>query len=303
VAEVVALILNFRHPESTLAVVADLARGGCSDVGVVVLDNSGGSPELRTALEGRPGHELIAFQRNLGYCAAMNRGIARARELGASFVLFLNDDVRLPPEFLRPLRDALANDSSLAAVGPTIVTPNGRAWSQGGEVRLRPNLVTLRNQGGEPAPLDSGPEAVGFLPGACALYRLADLAALGDLDEDYFMYWEDVDLGARLRARERGVVWLPWIRVTHAASSSSGGGRSPLRKYMSAVNTVRWLRAHGRARDWFAFVLFEIVLFPLTFVSGTSPRAAWAKLVGTLAGLRGARVTASDVERWLQTRG
>lgn len=300
--EVVAIVLNFRLAEDTLRVVEDLRSCGVEDLHVLVLDNGSGdgsAERLRVALEGRDRHELLAFAENLGYCAAMNRGIARARELGADSVLFLNNDVRLPAGFLKVLRDCLRNDPSLAAVTPTIVTPDGRAWSEGGEVRARPNLVSLRNQGREPTPTDAGPAEVPFVVGACALYRLGDLAAIGDLDEDYFMYWEDVDLGARLRAKGRRLVWFPWVRVEHAASASSGGGRSPLRKYMSAVNSVRWLRAHGRPRDWLAFAFFDIAMLPLTFLSGTGAKAAFAKLRGIWVGLRGGRVTRADVDRYL----
>ena len=300
--EVAAIVLNYRLVEATLRVVEDLVASGHEGLRVITLDNGSGdgsAERLSSEVGARPRHEVLAFPDNLGYCAAINRGLARARELGAEFALLLNNDVRLPGGFLRTLVSCLENDPSLAAVGPTIVTPDGRSWSEGGEVRARPNLVSLRNQGGVPARIDAGPRAVGFLPGACVLYRLADLLAIGDLDEDYFMYWEDVDLGARMRAAGRRLVWFPWVRVEHAASSSSGGGRSPLRKYMSAVNTVRWLRAHGRMRHWLAFAVFDLLLFPLTFLSGTSAPAAWAKLRGTWVGLRGGRVTRADVDRYL----
>ena len=159
----------------------------------------------------------------------------------------------------------------------------------------------LCNQGRPPAPTDAGPEEVDFLAGACALYRLADLAAVGDLDEDYFMYVEDVDLGLRLRANGRRLAWIPWVRVEHAATSASGGGRTPLRKYFSGVNTVRLLRRHGRVRDWLSFVVFDVALWPLAFVAG--PRPAVAKLRGLWAGGLGYRLTAADVERYLPASG
>ncbi|MBI5850559.1 MAG: glycosyltransferase family 2 protein [Planctomycetes bacterium] len=302
-AEVVAIVLNFRLADATLRVVDQLARCGHATT-VIVIENGSGDDsvnKLRAGLAGLSRCELMVFAENLGYCGAINRGLTRARELGAEHVLLLNNDVQLSDGFLAPLVGCLVNDPTLAGVAPTIVTPDGKVWSEGGDVRARPNLVALRNQGREPSPTTSGPQAVAFLTGACVLYRLADLAAIGDLDEAYFMYWEDVDLGARLRARGRKLLWWPWVRIVHEASSSSGGGRSPLRKYMSAVNTVRWLRDHGRATEWAAFCVFDVLLLPLTFLSGTRARAAWAKLRGTWDGFRGHRVTRADVERYLGT--
>ena len=292
--KVVAIVPNFRLAEATLAVLAALQEVRCpGGLHVVLVDDGsadGSAERLAAAVADDPHAELLALGDNLGYCAAMNRGVARAHDLGARYVLFLNNDVRLDPDFLAPLAACLDHDPSLAGVGPTIVTPDGRAWSEGGDVGFRSNLVFLRNQGGEPAPIDHGPEAVRFLPGACALYRATDLAAVGGVDDRYWMYWEDVDLGDRIRARDRKLLWLPWVRIVHEVSLSSGGGRSALRKYTMAANAVRWLRQHGRVRDWVAFWWFEVVLYPLTFVSGTGVRAAVAKGRGTFDGLRGRRL-------------
>jgi GT2 family glycosyltransferase len=159
--------------------------------------------------------------------------------------------------------------------------------------------VRLRNQGGEPAPTTAGPEPVRFLPGACALYRTASLQASGGVDEAYWMYWEDVDLGDRLRAAGGRIAWLPWVRVRHEVSLSTGGGRSPLRKYASAVNTWRWLRQHGGWRDWLAFWCCDVVLFPLSVVGGTPRRALWAKLCGLWDGFRGRPLGADALRRWV----
>ena len=84
----------------------------------------------------------------------------------------------------------------------------------------------------------------------------------------------------------------------HEGSVSSGGGRSPLRKFLSAANTVRWLRAHGTLRLWLAFGLFDVLFWPLSFVAGTSPRAAWAKGCGLIAGFRGRALTVADLDRY-----
>jgi GT2 family glycosyltransferase len=255
--------------------------------------------EQAAGIDGGLRSAAIAFDENLGYCAAMNRGIAWARQRGAELVLFLNNDMRLPPGFLQPLVDVLRHDPDAAGVAPTILDPTGRVWCEGAMVAFHPNMLWMRRQGRAPTPTTEGPMAVDFLPGACALYRTADLAVVGDLDADYFMYWEDVELGWRLRNRlGKKLLWLPWTRVTHLSSASSGGGRSPLRKYMSGVNSVRYLRRHGTLRQWCAFALFECALWPLTWLSGTPWRAVLAKGRGIGAGLAGRRVTAADVARW-----
>lgn len=297
--EVVAVVLNWRQPAITESVCRDFVAQGEEGWRLVVIDNGSGDgsvDRLRLLVAGLPRSELIEAQENLGYCKGCNLGIGRAKALGARYVLLLNNDMQLPEGSVRPLVDALDNDPQLSAVGPTILDPKGRCWSQGGGIRLRANLVTLHNEGGEPEPVTAGPEPVSFLPGACALYRLDALEAVGGLDESYFMYWEDVELGERIRARGGKVAWLPWTRVTHDTSASSGGGVSALRKYLCALNQMRWLRRHGRVQHWLSTLLLDFLLWPLSLGSGT--HAAWAKLRGLIDGLRGIAPGPRSVERW-----
>lgn len=299
---VAALLLNYRRAGLTRTCLRDLLQAEGARLRVLLLDNGSGdgsSEELeRAADEARhAGHavETLALPANVGYGAAMNRGLAWAAEQDAAFVLLLNNDLRLPPDFLSPLVSVLRNDPGIAAVGPTILQPDGTVWAQGGRLGFRPNALTLRGQGRPPLPRRHGPEAVDFLPGACLLARLPDLLAVGGFDEEWFLYWEDVDLCRRLRARGK-VLWLPWVHVTHLGAASSGGGRSPLRKYAMAANEVRWVLRHGSPSQWLAFLLLDVALLPLAILR--APRAGLAKLRGLLAGLLGRKVSAADVARY-----
>ena len=142
--EVVAIVPNWRLVDSKLQVLEDLGKVDYPELFAVAIDNGSGDGSAQRLREmATASVEVVAFEDNLGYCIAMNRGIDRAVERGAPYVLFLNNDVRLPPGFLRPLVETLENDPRVACVGPTIVDPSGRTWSQGGGVRFRPNLVTL----------------------------------------------------------------------------------------------------------------------------------------------------------------
>ena len=302
--EVRALVLNYRGAEMTAQVVRDLLAVADVDLSVVVLDNGSGDAEVAalqasvSALEhGRHEVRVRAFAENLGFAAAMSRGLSEASEQGFAYALICNNDLRLPAGFLRPLVEVLRNDRRVAAVGPTIVDADGAVWAEGGEVGFAANALRLRRQGQAPTPTTSGPQEVDFLTGACALLRVDAAVAAGGFPADYFMYWEDVALSYALRRAGHGVVWVPWVRVEHLGGQSSGGGRSPLRKFMMACNAVRFLRAHGSARGWLGWLVFDVVLWPLSAVTG--PKAAFAKLRGTALGLCGYAPSARDVARYL----
>ncbi len=305
-ARTAALLLNWRHAELTLQCLRDLLAIGDVPLHVLVMDNGsddGSAATLRAQVPALAAQhrqhtvELALLPQNLGFTGGMNHGLRWAHDRGLPYVLVLNNDLRLPADFLAPLVAVLDHDARVAAVGPTVLHPDGTVWAEGGEVAFGPNALRLRGHGRAPRPREHGPEAVGFLTGACVLLRLAEVTAIGGFDDRYFMYWEDVDLCDRLAARGGRIVWLPWVRVVHDAGKSSGGGRSPLRKFLMACNAVRFLRRRGTWGGWSALLVFDVLLWPLALVRG--PRAALAKLRGLWAGFLGHRAGAADVQRYL----
>jgi GT2 family glycosyltransferase len=300
------LLLNWRRADLTSLCLQDLLAVGDVPLHVLVIDNGSGPAEvavLQRALAVLPKDsphrvDLAALPDNRGFTGGMNHGLQWAAAQGLPFVLVLNNDIRLPADFLRPLVAVLQHDPAVAAVSPTVLHPDGTVWAEGGERAFGPNGLRLRRHGLAPTPRDAGPAAVGFVPCACVLFRTAAVAAVGGFDDAYFMYWEDVDLCERLAARGGRIVWLPWVWVEHAAGQSSGGGRSPLRKFLMACNAVRYLRAHGTLRGWLGWLCCDVLAWPLVLLQG--PRAAVAKLRGTLAGLRGHRASGRDVARFLR---
>jgi GT2 family glycosyltransferase len=298
-----AVLLNWCQAGLTAQCLRDLVAAAVPGLSVLVVDNGSGGDSAaqlgdavaRAAAAGVP-CELLVLETNLGFTGGMNRGFAWAAARGAEFVLVLNNDLRLPADFLAPLVATLQNDARVAAVAPTVVRPDGRVWAEGGSIGFCANALRLRGPGRPPSPTDHGPELVDFVPGACALFRQRALAAAGGFDDDYFMYWEDVELCRRLRRAGARIVWLPWVRVTHLGGASAGGSRSPLRKYLMAKNGVRYLRRHGTVSQWAALLLLDLPSLPLLLLA--SPRAAWAKACGLAAGVRGARSSAADVARW-----
>lgn len=293
VERVGVVVLNYRQSARTAACLRDLAASTGVALAVLVIDNGSGdgsadelAPLVRTLDAAAGGHTfaLEALPENLGFAKGQNRGLAWVAARGLPWVLVLNNDVRLPPDVIATLAAVLRNDPRVAAVSPTVVFPDGRVWAEGGELAFAPNALRLCRQGQPPTPREHGPEERGFLPCACVLFPVAAMQRVGGFDEAFFMYWEDVDLCARLRAAGGRIVWLPWVRVEHDAGGSSGGAKSTLRKYLMAKNAVRCLRRHGTFAAWSAWLLFDVLLWPLMLLTG--PAFALAKLRGTLAALR-----------------
>ena len=156
---------------------------------------------------------VVPSRENTGYTGGHNTAIARAVEAGAEFVLVLNADVVLAPDFLERLLEDAARPAH-AGVGAF----TGKILRAEGE-ELRPTRVLdtvgirMTRNGrhfdvgaglGDDGRYDRAAEIFG-VSGCVALFRLSALAdvriSTGFFDDDFFVYREDVDLAWRLRGR------------------------------------------------------------------------------------------------------
>jgi GT2 family glycosyltransferase len=297
---ILAIIPHYGRPEMTLAAAKSLEMIGYPRLRVVVVDNGHNLDADRLP----EGIDLIVPPSNIGYCAAVNIGLAQAIEHGYELLLLINNDTEIASGVIEGMVDVLGADDSVAGVGPLLTTDGGdRIWSAGAFLRFGPNQVKQRGLGRRIEEAPRFPAEVDFIPGALALYRTADLKAIGGIDDDYFMYLEDVDLGLRLRQAGRRLLYVPWLRAYHGGSVSSGGGVTPLRKFLNGVNTPRVLRRARSVRLWLSFVLFDVIgLLPSMLPHLLDPgrlAAQLAKARGIVLGLSGYRPGLRDVERYV----
>lgn len=296
-----AVVVNWNGGRHNRACLLSLIAGGLAEERIVFVDNasSDGSRESVAVLV--PGLVTIQNPRNLGFGAAANQGARAALQGGAEAVLFVNNDVTLPPETLSRLVSLLAANPRVGMIGPRVLLPGEptRVWAAGGVLTWGRNLSELRGHGQPDGPRWRDQRAVDYVPGCALLARRALLEGVGLFEESYFAYMEDVELG--LRARQAGwqLLCAGEVACVHAASSSTGGGYNPRRKYMNALNAVRFLRAHGSPGAWLSWALRDVAPLPLAWLAALprgGGRALAAKALGTWHGLLGRRVTARAAE-------
>ncbi len=161
---------------------------------VVVVDNptTGGERKRMRDLARRERWTLIEPDVNTGFGGGVNLGVAAALEAGATGLLLLNPDARMGGDAVRTLRSATAG-SPLALCAPRIMTPGGSVWFAGSDV----SLVDGRTRGHAKRAQYPGEETWEWLTGACLWFTAALWHATGGFDEEYFLYWEDVDFSRR----------------------------------------------------------------------------------------------------------
>lgn len=234
------LVLNWNGAPDTLACLASLDRLDYPNAAVVVIDNGSGDDSVARIRRERPHQELIENGANLGFGAGNNRGIRRALAAGADYVWVLNNDAVVEPATLSAMVAAAEADSRLGAVGSALYhldrPERMQAWG-GGWVDLWSGRA-----GHFVTPVADA--ALAYLTGASLLLRAAALRQVGDFDEEFFMYWEDADLGLRLRRAGWGLAVAAEGRVRHAESGSLGKGNPTLDRYYNR-SAVRFFRKHA----------------------------------------------------------
>ena len=223
------VIVSYNTRAETLACLASLFAAPPAGLHrVFVVDNASADGSVEAVRQAWPAVEVIALDRNVGFGAANNVAMRRA---SADLLLLLNSDAAAPPGSIDALVARLEATGAVAA-GPRLVDGSGRPEVSFGPMlsplaeaaqRIRVRL-TARSSGWARryiARLVRTERDVDWVSGACLLVRRDAAIAAGLFDERYFLYEEEVDFCAALRARGGRVLFTPRAEVIHLR------GRSP----------------------------------------------------------------------------
>lgn len=203
---------------------------------IIVVDNASRDGSADRLEQDYPEAELVRLERNLGFAAANNLAARRAGEV--EWLALLNPDAFPEPDWLERLLAAAAAYPDCASFGARLVDAGDPSRLDGtGDVYHVSGLAWRRDHS---RPLAEGEGEAGdiFAPcAAAALYRRAAFFQAGGFDEDYFCYFEDVDLGFRLRLLGHGCRYVPDAVVRHVGSAVTGR-RSAFSLYHGHRNLV-----------------------------------------------------------------
>jgi hypothetical protein len=223
----VAVVIPSWNSADLLPALLDSIAASGEEVELLVVDN--GSRDGTLELLRECGIRHLALPRNVGFAAAMNRGVDAT---AADFVLGLNADTVVVPGAIGALTAALAADPGLGGVQPRILQLEGDGPSDPATARLYSAGMALTADGrafetgageAQAERWTSAREIFGVCGAACLLRR--DLfAALGGYDESYVSFYEDVDLNVRARIFGRRFGYVPDAVVWHAGNASWQAG-------------------------------------------------------------------------------
>lgn len=237
-ARVVIVVLNWNGWQDTLACVASLQALDFADCRIVLVDNGSTDGSMDQFQRLLPSVELLQTGSNLGFGGGCNVGIQHAVAGGAEYVWLINSDATVSPGALSALVQMADQRPAVGAVGSVLFDSDAphriQLWG-GGRVNLWLGRSNHRVT----------PGAIDFASGASLLLRRSALAQVGLFDSaQFFMYWEDTDLGFRLRKAGWQLAVATDSKIWHQQSASLGFGNPLLDEYATR-SCVRFLRRHA----------------------------------------------------------
>ncbi len=226
-----------------------------------------------------PSNKRLAIfknEKNYGFSEGNNIGMEYAQEaLKTDYILLLNNDVVVDPQFLTELVKIAEGDGKIGFVGPKIYYYDQRntIYSSGASI----NFFFLHSKGGQ-GKVDKGQfdtvREVDALNGCALLLRSGLLESVGKLDPDYFKYYEETDWCIRAKKAGYRLIYAPKAIVFHKGAGTNTG---PVVAYYKTRNLILFMRKNGRKIHWLTFIPYFTLLFVVR-----SLRAIWHRQPGVI---------------------
>jgi len=235
---------------------------------VIVVDNHSTDGSVDWLKKNYPDIRLICNHENLGFSKANNQGIKAS---SGQYILFLNPDTLIYPNSIKKLLTEIENNSDIGAAGPALlnrkndfqVSFGGRVdfFSEAAKKLFLNRVVQLRLKKNQKK------RDVKWLSAACLLCSSKVLKEAGMFDENFFLYFEDIDLCLRIRKKGWKLVYLPAAKVFH-----SGGESTQKRKLKSRFHyrqsQLYFYRKHNPVFSLFWLKVFLCINFVLILIQG-----------------------------------
>lgn len=238
--KVAIIILNWNGKEDTIECLESLKDVTYPNYEILLVDNGSIDGSVECFKDKYPEIDIIENSENLGFAEGNNVGIRRATDKGADYVLMLNNDTVVDPEFLGELVKVTEEDERIGAIGPDIRLYDNPSKPQ---IKKYGRIHTISD--------------VDTLSGACLLLKIKVLLKIGLLHAIYFCYDEDREINERLKKNGYRVVYVPTNSKVYHKLGSTSNKISNLQIYYMTRNRFLTVRKHKLNIDGILFLIKE----------------------------------------------
>jgi GT2 family glycosyltransferase len=263
------ITINFHSHQDTLSLVKQLEENplplGVTST-VYVVDNDS-SEELKAKLNKYPQAVYIESDGNIGFAAGNNLGIKKALKDETDIIVLINNDTLVPEDLTLKILASPIVEKITGAVGGLIYFAKGFEfekkyhkdelgkviWYAGGEYDW--DNVYAKHLGVNETDTGQydGQRETDFITGCLFITKAEVVKRVGLFDERYCLYFEDSDLGMRIKKAGYKLIFDSNIKISHKVAQSSGIG-SPLNDYFLTRNRLLFGMDYAGKRTRFALL-------------------------------------------------
>ena len=259
------IVLSWNGKDDTLECLKSLQKVTYLNFKILVVDNASSDGTVRAIEENFPEVETLVNQTNLRFAGGNNVGIRYALEQGAEYILLLNNDTVVDPEFLSHMVRTAQSEFSVGMVGAKIYyhSDRHRLWYAGGKIEWWKGWVShvgIREV--DAGQYDTARE-VDYITGCCLLAKRDVIEKVGMLDESYYIYGEDADWCVRALRAGYKLFYVPSSVVWHKLSVSSGGHLSWFKNWNKLKSQLRLMARYAKPYQWSTIpvaLIFNIIV-------------------------------------------
>jgi len=261
------ITVNYDHPEVTLALLASLRKVTYPNIEIIVVDNASPNDNPAILKSSYPEINFIQSPENLGFAGGNNLGVRKSR---GEYLLFINNDTEVEPDFLEPLVAKCKSDAKIGAVSPKIKFYDHPDTIQFcGQAPM--NNYTMRSHGIGHGVIDKGQfekdSLTHFVHGAAMMVPRSVIEEVGLMTECYFLYYEELDWCARIKRAGYQLWYVHNSSILHKESISTGK-LSPFKTYYMNRSRLLYLRRNVKGVTFFVAMMYQIfVAIPKNLVA------------------------------------
>jgi GT2 family glycosyltransferase len=228
VPKVSVILVNWNNFKDTAECLGSLKKVTYPNYEVVVVDNGSAGDDVSLLRQDFGNFvKLIENDKNIGFAGGCNIGIKDALARGADYVVLLNNDTVVAPDFLEAVVKVGQSENKLGVAGGKIYCYElpETIWFAGGSLNYLTGGTPIRGTG----ETDEGQfEEIAEVDWICGCYMFISreaLQAVGMLDDRFFFGWEDVDFCVRAAKKGFKILFVPGSKIWHKGFGAEKRGR------------------------------------------------------------------------------
>ena len=205
----------------------------------IVVENGSTDNSLAILKKNYQDIEIIENSKNLGFAGGVNQGIKKAIDLGAEYVALFNNDAVADKNWIKELVGVMHASPEVGIVAPKLLSSDEKHLDSTGDQYTSWGLPYPRGRKEEDAGQYDKPEKVFSASGGASLYRVSMLKEIGLFDNDFFAYYEDVDISFRAQLAGWKVLYEPSAVAYHEIGATSS--KIPGFTTYQTIKNLPWL--------------------------------------------------------------